>query len=185
MHIAGTVILYHPESEVIENINSYLPYIDKLYVADNTENKLSKIAEELNNNDKIQILHDGINEGIAKRLNTAANLAIEDKEKLIPGNGVYAVEAELVGREISAIGEKSSHLLKGMMNIGMRPTVNGTRRTIEVNLFDFNTDIYGQTLRVFIKHYLRGEIKFTGLDELKAQLGQDKIKAIELLSKPI
>ena len=58
-----------------------------------------------------------------------ANLEIEDKEKLVPGNGVYAVEAELIGNEISDIAEKSSHSLKGMMNIGMRPTVNGTKRT--------------------------------------------------------
>ena len=67
-----------------------------------------------------------------------ANVEIEDKEKLIPGNGVYAVEAELVNRETSVIGKESGHPLKGMMNIGLRPTVNGTRRTIEVNLFDFN-----------------------------------------------
>ena len=114
-----------------------------------------------------------------------ANLEIEDKEKLIPGNGVYAVESELVISESSVVSEKSNHSFKGMMNIGMRPTVNGTKRTIEVNLFDFDKDIYGQTLRIFIKHYLRGEIKFTSLDALKAQLGQDKIKAIELLNQRI
>ena len=112
-----------------------------------------------------------------------ANLEIEDTEKLIPGNGVYAIEAELVSSELSVVNEENSYSLKGMMNIGMRPTVNGTRRTIEVNLFDFNTDIYGQTLRVFIKYYLRGEVKFNGLDALKAQLAQDKIHSIELLNK--
>src|SRR3954468_8801352 len=85
-----------------------------------------------------------------------ANLEIEDPEKLIPGNGVYAVEAELISNESLIINERSSHSIHGMMNIGMRPTVNGTRRTVEVNLFDFNKDIYGQPLRVFIKHYLRG-----------------------------
>ena len=78
MRIAGTVILYHPGSEVIENINSYHLQVDKLYVADNTENKQSNIAEELSKSDKVQIIHDGINEGIAKRLNLAAKLAIEE-----------------------------------------------------------------------------------------------------------
>jgi riboflavin kinase/FMN adenylyltransferase len=129
-----------------------------------------------------------------------ANLEVEDKEKLVPGNGVYAVEAELaIGNQFMMNSELSQYnvhneysqftihnsLLQGMMNIGMRPTVNGTSRTIEVNLFDFNSDIYGQTLRIFIKHYLRGELKFSGLDALKAQLGQDKIKAMELLNSKI
>ncbi len=111
-----------------------------------------------------------------------ANLEIEDKEKLIPGNGVYAVEAELVSSELSVVNEQNDQSLQGMLNIGMRPTVNGTKRTIEVNLFEFNKDIYGKTLRVFLKHYLRGEIKFSGLDALKAQLAQDKLQSLELLN---
>jgi len=111
-----------------------------------------------------------------------ANLKIEDKEKLIPGNGVYAVEAELVDNALSVVSEQSDHSLHGMMNIGMRPTVNGTKRTIEVNLFDFNKDVYGKILRVFIKHYLRGEVKFSGLEALKAQLAQDKMQSVELLN---
>ena len=68
-----------------------------------------------------------------------------------------------------------------MMNIGVRPTVDGTRRTIEVNLFDFNKDIYGQALRVYLRKYLRGEQKFSGLDALKEQLAKDKIAAQEAL----
>jgi riboflavin kinase/FMN adenylyltransferase len=64
--------------------------------------------------------------------------------------------------------------MKGMMNIGVRPTVDGTKRMIEVNIFDFNDDIYGQTLRVFVKKHLREEQKFNGLDALKAQLAKDK-----------
>ena len=69
-----------------------------------------------------------------------------------------------------------------MMNIGVRPTVDGTKRTIEVNIFDFNEDIYGATLRVHVKKYLRGEQKFNGLDELKDQLAKDKENALEVLS---
>ncbi len=97
-----------------------------------------------------------------------ANLLIEDEEKLVPGNGVYAVTLTL--------GENEP-LLKGMMNIGMRPTVDGTKRTIEVNIFDFNEDIYGQYMRVYIYAYLRGEVKFDGLDQLKEQLAKDKVNA--------
>lgn len=100
-----------------------------------------------------------------------ANLFIEDGEKLIPGNGVYAVEVaffDLAGKtDIS-----SSY--SGMMNIGLRPTIGGTKRTIEVNIFNFDDDIYGQILRVYCKKYLRGEVKFNGLEELKAQLALDK-----------
>jgi riboflavin kinase / FMN adenylyltransferase len=97
-----------------------------------------------------------------------ANLQIEDEYKLIPGNGVYAVEV-IVNSESSVVR------LKGMMNIGVRPTVGGTiKRVIEVNIFDFDADIYGQELTVFIKTKLRNEVKFNGLEELKKQLAKDK-----------
>jgi len=61
-----------------------------------------------------------------------------------------------------------------MMSIGIRPTINGKDRVIEVNLFDFNADIYGKTLRVYVKKYLREELKFNSLDELTDQLAKDK-----------
>jgi riboflavin kinase/FMN adenylyltransferase len=99
-----------------------------------------------------------------------ANLQIEATEKLIPGNGVYAVIASF---------DKSTY--KAMMNIGVRPTVDGKKRMIEVNLFDFNQDLYVKTLRVYIKKYLRGEVKFNGLEELKNQLGIDKESALKVL----
>jgi riboflavin kinase / FMN adenylyltransferase len=99
-----------------------------------------------------------------------ANIQMETPEKLVPGNGVYAV--------IAAVDQSS---YKAMMNIGIRPTVDGTRRVIEVNIFDFNEDLYGKTLRVYIKRYLRGEVKFNGLDALKEQLAIDKITALKVL----
>ena len=102
-----------------------------------------------------------------------ANLQIEDEEKLIPGNGVYAVHIENK--------EKNSLLLKGMMNIGIRPTINGINRMIEVNIFDFDENIYGQILRVYVKYYLREEIKFSGLAALKDQLLKDRKSATEIL----
>ena len=102
-----------------------------------------------------------------------ANLHIASEEKLIPGDGVYAVT--VLRREASI------ESLKGMMNIGVRPTVDGMKHVIEVNIFDFDEEIYGQTLQVHIHHYLRGEIKFNGLAELKQQLEKDKLYAIGVL----
>jgi len=98
-----------------------------------------------------------------------ANLIIEDEEKLVPGNGVYAVKLKT---------GLSETILKGMMNIGLRPTVNGNKRTIEVNIFDFDENIYGQYLCVYIYSYLREEVKFDGLDQLKEQLSKDKENAL-------
>lgn len=104
-----------------------------------------------------------------------ANLHIASEEKLIPGNGVYAVS--VVSRQSPAVS------LKGMMNIGIRPTVDGKKRVIEVNIFDFDEEIYGQTLQIHMHHYLRGEVKFNGLAELKQQLEKDKLSAISFFKK--
>lgn len=104
-----------------------------------------------------------------------ANLHISSEEKLVPGNGVYAVTVSLPAESTPG------SLYHGMMNIGLRPTVDGKKRVIEVNIFDFNRDIYGHTLQVNLHHYLRGEVKFNGLDELKAQLQQDRLQAEKCL----
>jgi riboflavin kinase/FMN adenylyltransferase len=64
------------------------------------------------------------------------------------------------------------------MNIGIRPTIEGTVRVIEVNLFDFDAEIYGEILQVSVHHFLRSEQKFAGLDALKEQLAKDKNSAI-------
>jgi riboflavin kinase/FMN adenylyltransferase len=108
-----------------------------------------------------------------------ANLIIENEHKLVPGNGVYAVEIKVAH---SAENPKPSVLhrsLKGMMNIGVRPTVDGTKKTIEVNIFDFDEDIYGQIITVTLIKHLRSEQKFNGLDALKAQLAKDKLAALD------
>ncbi len=103
-----------------------------------------------------------------------ANLHINDEEKLIPSNGVYAVKVK---------GICTSHkAIEGMMNIGIRPTVDGQKKVIEVNIFNFDQDIYEQNLTVMVYEFIRGEVKFNGLDALKEQLHQDKITATNLLS---
>jgi riboflavin kinase/FMN adenylyltransferase len=111
-----------------------------------------------------------------------ANIVVQNDEKLLPGDGVFAVTTEL---RSSSANDRTSELLgnrfPGMMNIGMRPTVNGSGRTIEVNLFDFEADLYGSSLRVYVHSYLRGEQKFNGLEALKVQLAKDRDMAIQRL----
>ena len=70
----------------------------------------------------------------------------------------------------------------GMANVGFRPTVNGTERRFEVNLLDFSGDLYGQELQIRFHRKLRSEQKFSGLDELKAQLARDAQAAREALA---
>jgi riboflavin kinase / FMN adenylyltransferase len=103
-----------------------------------------------------------------------ANLSIEEEHKLIPGNGVYAVEV--------VINKSLDVRLKGMMNIGVRPTVSGNlNRVIEINIFEFDADIYKQELTVFIRTKLRNEVKFNSLEELKNQLAKDKEDSLAVL----
>lgn len=93
-----------------------------------------------------------------------ANIQISENEKLIPGNGVYAVQIIVRGNDYF-----------GMMNIGVKPTINENEvRTIEVNIFDFNSEIYGETIKIIFCHKFRDEIKFPNLKQLKDQLKLDE-----------
>ena len=103
-----------------------------------------------------------------------ANLALPGQNKLVPGNGIYAVQLE--------ISNLRSQILNGMMSIGVRPTIGGSERTIEVNIFDFDKDIYGETVRVYVKKYLREEKKFSGLEELKNAIAKDKTDTLKYFS---
>lgn len=94
-----------------------------------------------------------------------ANMQLYEPLKLVPGNGVYFVRVNTLGRD-----------LYGMCNIGCRPTIgNGNARTIETHIFDFNEDIYGLDLELTFVSRVREERKFGSLDELKKQLEQDRI----------
>ena len=101
-----------------------------------------------------------------------ANLALKDLNKLVPGNGVYAVEV--------SIG-KSTTRLKGMMSIGVRPTIGKSNRTIEVHIFDWNDELYDKTIRVFVKHFIRSELKFNNMADLKNAISNDEVISRELL----
>jgi len=105
-----------------------------------------------------------------------ANLMIMSADKIVPADGIYVVEATIHH------GSRQPRL-RGMMSIGMRPTVFGTDRRIEVNLFDFDRDIYGETLRVYVKEYLRPEAKFDSLDELKKKIDEDKVRSLEFFKR--
>jgi riboflavin kinase / FMN adenylyltransferase len=109
-----------------------------------------------------------------------ANLKITDEEKIHLGDGIYAVNVEFPFSGLTSELKKNKKL-KGMMSIGFRPTVDGKKRVVEVNIFDFDKDIYGETVRVYARKYLRPEIKFSNLDDLIKQIGQDKIESIKLL----
>ena len=92
-----------------------------------------------------------------------ANMQLYEPLKLVPGDGVYAVEVELQGKEY-----------RGMCNIGMRPTVCGKTRSIETHILDFEEDIYGLSLRLRFLRRIRDEHKFSSLEALREQLELDR-----------
>lgn len=99
-----------------------------------------------------------------------ANIDVDTKYKLIPRDGIYAAA---VSHEHRTYG--------GMVYIGYRPTINGTRRNIEVNIFDFDRDIYGETLTIYFHKMLRGDRTFEGLEAMKSQLAKDREDALAVL----
>jgi riboflavin kinase/FMN adenylyltransferase len=100
-----------------------------------------------------------------------ANIVVEEKYKLIPSDGIFAVTVNVAGGQY-----------KGMAYIGSRPTVNGLTRNIEVNIFDFDQEIYNQPIRMDFHNYVRGDIKFSSLDDLVVQLAKDKESVTALLN---
>lgn len=105
-----------------------------------------------------------------------ANLQPNDPFKLIPASGVYAVWAQIVDQTT----HRSSNL-PAMMNIGTRPTFDGRSRTLEVNIFDFDGDLYGQTVLITFIARLREERKFESPEALVSQLKEDRQTCLDLL----
>ncbi|WP_316833206.1 bifunctional riboflavin kinase/FAD synthetase [Pedobacter aquatilis] len=111
-----------------------------------------------------------------------ANIFVEETYKLIPGDGIYAVTVEIdfesgnAEAETQKLTSKSTkpQTFRGMAYIGQRPTINGMTRNIEVNIFDFNQEIYGQDIKMNFLKFLRHDVKFTGLEALTVQLQKDK-----------
>jgi riboflavin kinase / FMN adenylyltransferase len=99
-----------------------------------------------------------------------ANLVIQERYKLIPADGIFAVNVNIEGTKY-----------KGMAYIGTRPTIDGTRRNIEVNIFDFDYDIYNQQIRMEFYNFVRGDMKFSSIEDLKLQIDKDKAAVTGLL----
>ena len=106
-----------------------------------------------------------------------ANLQPDNPFKLIPASGVYAVWAEIINQSMDQTNPIPSCLgggLPAMMNIGTRPTFDGRNRTLEVNIFDFDGDLYGQTVLITFVARLREERKFESPEALVQQLKTDR-----------
>ncbi|MEG1546231.1 MAG: riboflavin biosynthesis protein RibF, partial [Bacteroides sp.] len=100
-----------------------------------------------------------------------ANLQVEEVNKLIPADGVYAVKVKI-----------GDNIWGGMLNIGHRPTLdNGTNRSIEVHILDFSSDIYNQSMRITFVKRIRGEAKFRKIEDLVAQLHRDEAEIRQAL----
>lgn len=97
---------------------------------------------------------------------------IETGEQLCPPNGVYAIRARLAER-----------WLDGVLNIGIRPTFNGTKFQVESHLFNFNEMIYGETIEVFFIEKIRSERKFSNMNALVKQINRDIAAAVEILTQ--
>lgn len=101
-----------------------------------------------------------------------ANLKLENEEKKIPCAGIFAIKVK--------VGTK---IYNGMLYLGNRPTIEGeTKNVIEVNIFEFSEEIYGESIRVFIIDFIRHDEKFNSLEELKNTIDKDKSVALKLLS---
>lgn len=100
-----------------------------------------------------------------------ANIKIDEKYKLIPKKGVYIIQSNIEGK-----------IVFGMMNIGKKPTVAGKTKTIEVHYFNFDKDLYGETIQIEMLKRIRDEKKFDSIVELKYQLEKDQEIAKEYIN---
>lgn len=99
-----------------------------------------------------------------------ANIDVDTRYKLIPMFGIYAVTVRY-----------ESELLQGMLYVGYRPTINGTRLNVEVNIFDFDKEIYGESLTVYFHKLIRNDTRFSDLEQLRVQLATDRRDALAAL----
>ena len=99
-----------------------------------------------------------------------ANVEVSEEYKLLPKNGVYLIQSIINKKQVF-----------GMMNIGVKPTLIESSKTIEINFFDFEGDLYDRNIRVNIKQFIRDEIKFESLELLKSQIQKDKINCNSII----
>ncbi|MBW8048902.1 MAG: bifunctional riboflavin kinase/FAD synthetase [Cytophagales bacterium] len=123
-----------------------------------------------------------------------ANIQLDEVTKLIPADGVYAVRVETQknaqnAKSIEQRVERHAlyamrYALSGMMNIGHKPTVSGVNKTLEVNIFDFNNNIYGEQITISFIERIREERKFSDVSKLKEQLVKDKAEVLKRMASP-
>ena len=112
-------------------------------------------------------------DALGKKINfPTANIEIPETYKIIPKNGVYLVKAII-----------NSERYFGMMNIGVRPTIGGEKKSLEIHFFNFKDNIYNKTISVEIICKIRDEEKFSSIDELKIQLKKDEQFCLKLINK--
>ena len=112
-------------------------------------------------------------EGLGKKIGfPTANIEIKETYKIIPKNGVYLVKTKI-----------NSNTYFGMMNIGIRPTVGGTNKSLEIHFFNFKDNIYGKNVSIEIIKKIRDEEKFSSIDQLKIQLKKDEQFCLKLINK--
>lgn len=99
-----------------------------------------------------------------------ANISIADAHKLIPRNGIYAVKVYY-----------KSEVFGGMLNIGTNPTFGGTKLSVEVNILNFNHEIYGEKIKIELLEYVRDEKKFNTVQELIKAIDNDKLTIEKIL----
>ena len=99
-----------------------------------------------------------------------ANIKVKEEYKLHPKNGVYLIESIINKKQVF-----------GMMNIGIKPTLVKSSKTIEVNFFEFEGDLYNTKITVSIKQFIRKEIKFDSLELLKSQIQKDKVNCNSII----
>jgi riboflavin kinase/FMN adenylyltransferase len=112
-------------------------------------------------------------DGLGKQINyPTANISIEEDYKIIPKDGVYYIKTRI-----------DNKLYNGMMNIGHRPTIGTKEKSIEVNLFNFDIDIYDKIISVDVIEKIRDEKKFSSIEALKTQLAKDEEYCLKLINK--
>jgi len=112
-------------------------------------------------------------DGLGKKINfPTANIEIKELYKIIPKNGVYLVKTTL-----------NSNIYFGMMNIGIRPTIGGGNKSLEIHFFNFKDNLYDKTISIEIINKIRDEIKFASIDKLKIQLKKDEQFCLKLINK--
>ena len=112
-------------------------------------------------------------DGLGKQIDyPTANIKIEENYKIIPKDGVYYIKTTI-----------DNKLYNGMMNIGHRPTIGSKEKSIEVNLFNFNRDIYDKIISINVIKKIRDEKKFSSIEALKAQLAKDQEHCLKLINK--